>query len=317
MSKTATHKRSSHQILCCKWISNKTFHTHIVGYSATYHSDEIKIMITFHCQYSLVWDKTQSLWPVVLQDLKGSHASVPASGPDVYRMDSDSKGYVCILNYSSFKDRPDLDLEGSHPDVLNLANVFGEMGYTGHAHLSLTADQTQQVLTRVRDAEVLDQARCAIFIISSHGIGEEAFLTSDMKLLTTEWIHDLFKDSECPRLKNKPKIFIFDFCCGYYKEQTPRHGRTGKCTRVEEPLRDMMCLYSSSGGFTSYSFSRDGTPFTTALCRTLAQHAHDKEFSDLYREFLKEYTKTSPATIPQLRNIGFNKRFYFSTRKYQ
>ncbi|XP_071545994.1 uncharacterized protein [Panulirus ornatus] len=244
-------------------------------------------------------------------------ALTPALGPDAYRMDTDPKGYVCILGYSSFEDRPDLQLEGSHPDVQNLANVFGNMGYTGHAHFSLTADQTKQVLTRVRDMEELERAGCAIFIISSHGTGEGKFLTSDMKLLTTEFLCDLFKDSECPRLKNKPKLFIFDFCCGYYKNQSPRQGSTGKGTRVEEPLKDMMCLYSSSGGFTSYTFTKDGTPFTMALCRTLEQHAHDKEFDDLYREFLKEYSKTSPATIPHLRNIGFTKRFYFSpvTRK--
>ncbi|XP_071531556.1 caspase Dronc-like [Panulirus ornatus] len=241
-------------------------------------------------------------------------AFVQTSGPDVYKMDTDPKGYVCILGYSSFKDRPDLDLNGSHSDVQNLANVFGKMGYTGHTYTSLTADQTKQVLTRVRDMEVLDQAGCAIFIISSHGVGDEKFLTSDMELLTTEWVCQLFKDSECPQLKKKPKLFIFDFCCGYYKDQTPREASPTKCTRVEEPLQDMMCLYSSSGGFTSYTVNKDGTPFTTALCRTLAHHAHNKELGDLYREFLKEYTKTSPPTTPQLRNYGFTKKFYFNPK---
>ncbi|XP_069174018.1 caspase Dronc isoform X2 [Procambarus clarkii] len=235
-----------------------------------------------------------------------------ASGPDVYKMDTDPRGYVCILSYSSFKDRPDLDLEGSHSDVNNLSNVFGKMGYTGHSHSSLTAHQTKQVLTSVRDMEVLDHVGCAVFVISSHGVGNEKFLTNDMKLLTTEWVCGLFKDSECPRLKHKPKLFIFDFCCGYYKDQTPRPCNTAKYTRVEEPLRDMMCLYSNDGSFTSYTFTDDGTPFITALCRTLAQHAQGKELGEMYREFLKECTRTSLAGAPQLRNFSFVKQFYFN-----
>lgn len=240
-------------------------------------------------------------------------ASVQMSGPDVYKMDTDPLGYVCILNYSSFQDRPDLELQGSQPDAHNLANVFGKMGYTGHSYSSLTAERTRHVLKSVRDMDVLDQVSCAIFIISSHGSGPEAFLTSDMKHLTTEWLCHLFKDSECPRLKDKPKLFIFDLCYGYYEAQTTSQQiNRARLARVTEVPRDMMCLYSSGGDFTSYSFTKDGTPFTRALCRTLAQHAHDKELGDLYRELLKEYNKSAPTAPPQLHNIGFTKKFYFN-----
>ncbi|XP_042206432.1 caspase Dronc-like [Homarus americanus] len=244
--------------------------------------------------------------------LRVKPSSVQATGPDVYKMNTDPRGYVCILSYCSFKDRPDLDLEGSRSDVNNLASVFGKMGYTGHAHFSLTAAQTKQVLTKVRDMEVLDHVGCAVFIISSHGIGNEKFLTNDMKRLATEWVCDLFKDSECPRLKNKPKLFIFDFCRSHYKEQLYRQASAVKCTRVKEPLQDIMCIYSNSGGFMSHTFNKNGTPFTRALCRTLVQHAHNKELGELYREFLVEYTKMVPATEPQLRNLGFTKKFYFN-----
>lgn len=239
-------------------------------------------------------------------------ASLQTSAPDVYKMDTDPRGYVCILNYSSFKDRTDLHIAGSETDVRNLADVFEQMGYAGHNYSSLTADQTRQVLTSVRDMEVLDHVGCAVFIISSHGHGKEEFLTSDLKHLTTQWVKDLFKDSECPKLKNKPKLFIFDFSNGYYKNQISIENSRTKCKRVSEPLRDMMCLYSSGGDFTAHSFSGDGTAFTRTLCQTLVQHAHNKEFGDLFREFLVAYQKTSPSFAPQLCNIGFTKKFYFN-----
>ncbi|XP_069961165.1 uncharacterized protein [Cherax quadricarinatus] len=253
-----------------------------------------------------------NLLPIGPLRLNVRPGSVQTSGPDVYRMDTDPRGYVCILSYSSFQERPDLVLEGSNSDVKNLSNVFGKMGYTGHSHCSLTAQETKQVLTSVREMQLLDRVGCAVFIISSHGIGNEKFLTSDMRVLSTQWVCELFKDSECPGLKNKPKLFIFDFCCGYYKEENVRRNKRVKYTRVEEPLQDTVCLYSSSGSFTSYSFTKEGTAFNTALCRTLAQHSHHHELADLYRQLLKECTNNSYTGSPQLHNFGFTKKFFFN-----
>ncbi len=142
-----------------------------------------------------------------------------------------------------------------------------------------------------------------------------------MELLDTQWVLDLFKDSHCPSLKNKPKLFIWDLCRGYYREeqvprqglnQGPRHCRRSSHARVDEPLRDALVLSSSSGGFTSYSFTRDGTPFVKALCRTLESYANEKEFAALYKVFLGEYAKVAPDAVPMLTNFGFSKQFYLS-----
>ncbi|KAK8402703.1 hypothetical protein O3P69_000803 [Scylla paramamosain] len=239
-----------------------------------------------------------------------------ARGPDVYRMDAAPRGYVCILSYGSFHVRPDLHLEGSQTDAYNLANTFSEMGYRGHAHFSLTAGQTRQQLAKVRDMELLERAGCAVFIISSYGEPRRHFLTSDMQTIDIQWVLDFFKDSQCPYLKNKPKLFIWDLCRGHQEQECGRGKTHGElCGRVDEPLRDVMCLDSSSGGFTWRAFSEEGTPFIGALCSVLARHAATKELSELYREFLKEYATAAPDAVPQLTNYGFNKKFYFNPTK--
>ena len=246
--------------------------------------------------------------------LQVAASEVVARGTDVYQTNDSSPGYVCILNYGTFKDRPDLQLEGSETDGHNLASVFNKMGYSGHAHFSLTADQTRQELTRLRDLKEVQQAGCLVVVISSHGTPQQQFLTSDMEHLHTQWVLDLFKDSQCPHLKGKPKLFIWDLCHGYYREERVQGGTTTDRGRVDEPLRNVLCLYSSSGSFTTYSLGRDGTPFTKTLCRTLARHAHHKEFDELYKAFLTEYSKAAPGVVPRLTNIGFSKKFYFNPR---
>lgn len=240
-----------------------------------------------------------------------SPVTVP-QGPGVYnQVDVTSPGYVCLLNYDSFKGRLDLELEGAEADTNNLASAFSRMGYTGHAHHSLTADQTRQELAKLRDMKEVQQAGCLVVVVSSHGTPNQQFLTSDMELLNIQWVLDHFKDSQCPSLKGKPKLVIWNLCQGYYRDEQSRSSNNlNDYVRVDEPLRDVLCLYSSSGNFTSYSFTRDGTPFVKALCRTLARHANNKEFADMYLEFLGEYSRVAPDVVPTLTNIGFNKQFY-------
>ncbi|KAK7013366.1 hypothetical protein SK128_025170, partial [Halocaridina rubra] len=232
------------------------------------------------------------------------------SDTDIYSMTATTRGYACILSYESFENRPDLVLEASQTDALNYANLFTQMGFTCDVHTSLTNEETVNALERVRDMKALNDVGCAVFVISSHGSTGDSFLTSDMKHIYTERILNLFKDTECPQLRNKPKLFIFDFCRGYYVENGSYFHLTSPI-RIQESLQDMICLYSSSNGFSSYSFSKDGSAFGKALCHTFARHSQDMELHDLYRELITEYRKASPA-VPQLRNIGFYKKFYFN-----
>ncbi|XP_064115081.1 caspase-2-like [Macrobrachium nipponense] len=138
---------------------------------------------------------------------------------DVYPMNPDSRGYVCILSFGSFERRPDLKLEASEDDASNLANVFNQMGYSGEVHHSLTSNETKETLTRIREMKELWDAVSATFIISSHATSDnDAFFASDMQQLSTEWLLGFFSDAKCPQLKNKPKLFIFDLCRGYYTD---------------------------------------------------------------------------------------------------
>ncbi|XP_050738131.1 caspase Dronc-like isoform X2 [Eriocheir sinensis] len=254
--------------------------------------------------------------PMGTLDLPVDVSPTEISGKNVYKMDAAPRGYVCLLGYGSFKGRPDLNLEGSETDAHNLANIFSKMGYSGRAHFSLTAKQTRQQLADLRDNKMLEQAGCAVFVISSHGASRRHFLTSDMQTIDTQWVLDFFKDSQCPSLKNKPKIFIWNLCRGHLQEESGRGGSQGEVSsRVDEPLRDVMCLEAASGSFSWHSFSEDATPFIGALCRTLARHAATKELTQLYRDFLQEYTDVAPDAVPQLTNHGFSKRFYFNPTK--
>ncbi|KAK7070329.1 hypothetical protein SK128_025806 [Halocaridina rubra] len=245
-------------------------------------------------------------------DMGVSLVKEPNVGDEIYKLDSMPRGFLCILNYNTFKERPDLNLEGSAMDISNIVNVFSKMGYAGEVYSSLTADETNDVLMDLLDKNILKDVGCLIIIINSHSVGDDHFLTSDLKVMNMNETCDRFTNSECPSMINKPKIFIYNTCGGLYKEH--KRSRRGKSsnTRVREYPCDTLSLFSSSRGLASYNYSDNGTPFIFALCSTLAKHAHRMEINELFREFLKEYNMSSPVTMPELRNVGFRKSFYFN-----
>ncbi|XP_042885069.1 uncharacterized protein LOC122261470 [Penaeus japonicus] len=238
-----------------------------------------------------------------------THATTVQGGADVYKIDREARGFVGIFNFSSFKKRSDLNLQQLDYDARIMANVFDDMGYRCETHSSLTAQQTKEAFKSIRDGEVLKDVGCAVFAISGYGANGKV-LTSDMKCVDIDYILNFFKDSECPQLKNKPKLFIFNLYNMNQVDMTLA-SETPKKMRLSEPLSNMACVYSNSIGFNCIPNGR-GTSFNWALCRTLADHAGDKELGDLYREFLKEYNKSSPSFSPELRYFGFTKKFFFN-----
>ncbi|ROT75111.1 caspase [Penaeus vannamei] len=233
-------------------------------------------------------------------------ATVIQGGADVYKMDKEARGFVRILNFSCFKDRSDLNLQQLDYDACIMSDVFDKMGYMCKTHSSLTVQQTKEVLKNIRDGDELTDVGCAIFVISGYGVNGRKILTTDMKFVDTDYILNLFKDSECPQLKNKPKLFIFNL----FKSEaiTSSRSESPKVVRLADLSKDMACIYSNSIGLDCVPNGK-GTSFSWSLCRALADHSAEQELGDLYREFLKEYSKSSPSSSPELRLFGFTKSF--------
>lgn len=236
------------------------------------------------------------------------------------KMKSNPRGYVCHLNFKSFSGRPDLERRTSGPEVSCLSKCFEAMGHSGDVHNSLTAEEVRKTLTNFRNMEILNRFGCAIIVISSHSVNKEAFLTADMKLVRIDWVLNLFKDSDCPQLKNKPKLFIFNLHSGYYMQtvnvvqhQQRQQQQHQKLIRVEEPLRDIMCLFSESYDL-NYSDTQHHS-FINSLCRILSESNASKDIVDLYRELLQECTKGNYGHLPELQNFGFTEKFYLNPKR--
>lgn len=229
---------------------------------------------------------------------------------NMYDTTSDPRGLVLILNYQQFKERPDLLRKGSQYDVINLQNLFCQMGYETQIHWDLTEDQTLNTVYTFRNQERLQYIGCAIIVVMSHGIARQTFHTSDMQCITVDKILSMFLNSECMYLKGKPKIFLFNFCRGTDIPQTVQ------TDAVRETPRDILCIYSAPEGFLSYRYEETGTPFIISLCQVLSENAHNMSLDDLLRKFKQVYSSAEHGSTPDIQDLNFAKVFYFNPRTW-
>lgn len=253
-------------------------------------------------------DMSLNILPPVNQDglltlnVRPVQTPVPP-GPDVYDTTTSPRGLVLILNYNKFHNQPHMTREGSHADIANLKNLCSQMGYEELVHCDLTKRQTIVALTRFRNQERLKGVGCVLVAIMSHGIGTHTFYSSDMESISVNEVQNLFLDQQCPNLRNKPKIFLFNFCRGM---NIPAPMETDA---VREPPRNMICLYSTTESFLSYRDKVRGCPFIIAICEVLANHAHEMDLDNLIRVFQGKYLANA---TPEIQNLGFYKRFFFN-----
>ncbi|XP_066976515.1 caspase-10-like isoform X2 [Macrobrachium rosenbergii] len=229
---------------------------------------------------------------------------------DTYKITSTPRGLVLILNYQRFQNRRELLREGSQFDVINLMNIFSQMGYEPQVYWDLTEDQTISTLDSFRNQRRLKDVDCAIVFVMSHGVARQTFHTSDMQCVTVDKVQSMFLDSECPFLVGKPKLFFYNFCRGIDEPQL-----TPQSDAVRETPRDMMNVFSTPEGFRSYRYAEAGTPFVMALCRVLSENACDDDLDDLLRKFKKAYSTSNHGTTPDIQDLNFAKKFYFNPRQ--
>ncbi|XP_037788257.1 caspase-13-like isoform X3 [Penaeus monodon] len=223
---------------------------------------------------------------------------------NVYTRTCDRRGRVCIFNFKQFPSRQDLLRKGSECDFINLEKLFTGLEYDVQGYWNLGKDQTLETLTQFAKHEQFIFADCAIIIIMSHGEKGSIFKTSDMQDISVSTVCNIFLDKNCPHLKGKPKIFLFNFCRGI-----DRHESSSLSTdAIAEPPRDMLCVYSTTESFVSYRDIERGCPFVTTLCDVIAKYSSTLDLEALLRKFNELYM---PDVTPEIQNFRFQKKFYF------
>ncbi|XP_042242036.1 caspase-2-like [Homarus americanus] len=241
--------------------------------------------------------------------VKSCASPIPPS-EKVYRNLSTPRGLVCIFNYHFSGQNTRL---GARTDSHNLKTLFTRMGYRVYLYEDLTKQGTLDQLKNIQQDKDLAIYDSFILIVLSHGVKDLMFCTNGIELTEKLSLDDVryhFVDGSCPNLRNKPKIFLANFCRGETQEESRSLQTDSITSQITNAPQDMKTIYASINNFRALRDPGRGTVFVQALCDVLANHAHDSELSDLYLELCKNM-QSKAGTTPEEQNYRF-KQFYFN-----
>nr|XP_027232060.1 caspase-1-like isoform X2 [Penaeus vannamei] len=257
---------------------------------------------------------------------------------DLYKNLSKPRGLVFLANYKDFRDGAHPCRRGSEIDVKNLSLLFTQMGYKiPKQHINMTKYETIKAIREFRSNEELNSVDSCIVIIMSHGRDEKSFFTSDNLYLSVNEVVERFSNRECPALKGKPKIFIFQYCRGAAPDvgvaagpqlvsNVRQQNLEMDASFVSEAIvekdptyTDMYIAFSTVEGFVSFRHPERGSWLMEAICQVFMKHAHKMELESLMkmvsRRVRQNYSDDGSKQVCEFVQRAFDRHFYFNPQR--
>eukprot|EP00092_Neocalanus_flemingeri_P031122 GFUD01033805.1.p1 GENE.GFUD01033805.1~~GFUD01033805.1.p1 ORF type:complete len:348 (-),score=91.76 GFUD01033805.1:65-1066(-) len=229
----------------------------------------------------------------------------------IYNISSNVRGLALILNNEEFPSKEDYKTRtGSQVDVVNLGDLFQQLGFSVVTQQNLTRNNTLKYLIDFASHPAHASADMMVFCMSTHGGEKGKLMSSDCLEIDIEAdILRMFTNENCPDLREKPKFFIFQACQGQDSdygvpirgmEQIICHtdassmGMTGappSCPLRDPTWEDMLIAYATLPGFVSYRDHVRGTWFIESLCKVLMERSCDTNLRDMLDEVARKLKK--------------------------
>ena len=234
-----------------------------------------------------------------------------------------------IINNQDFVNEVQPTKIGSYVDVNNLDLLFSDdLRFTVTLRNNLSYPQMKEEILRFAGKEDHAEGDMTAVVVMSHG-RDGAICTSEGRELETEWILKQFNNEGCPRLRGKPKLFIFQSCRGHADDPgvsaTLTDGQEAPGAigaRIETGERrdvsweDMIIAYSTLPGYVANRNTLHGTWFVQCLCKVFRENAKTseiREMLDLVAAHLSEYQSergTKQSFEYAVRNL-YKKLYFF------
>ena len=202
-------------------------------------------------------------------------------------------------------DNKDLYRSGAARDSENLKTVFEQMNY----HVEECTDFTKlDTLKKFNDITKRNDIDSLVLFFLSHGKGVNDFQTKDGSSLNVTDIMYHFSNTNCPGLRGKPKILLFNFNRVDFKQSNLEYDSVPK--RDLELPKDMTIVHASLPNFMAYRSTITGTLFVSSLCKVLCDFAQTKDLNDIVVE-TSQLMQSENGSTASYTSIDMMKKFYF------
>ncbi|XP_020384905.1 caspase-8-like [Rhincodon typus] len=133
-----------------------------------------------------------------------------------YKMESNPRGFCVIINNIIFKTMP--ERKGTLVDAERLDGVFRWLGFEVVLFKNLSAAEMRDTMNRYRETDH-SLRDCFVCCILTHG-KQGVMCGTDGQMVAIREITSLFSGSQCPTLREKPKLFFIQACQGTKKQDS-------------------------------------------------------------------------------------------------
>ncbi|CAG2168186.1 unnamed protein product [Oppiella nova] len=253
-------------------------------------------------------------WPYTFDnDLQVNKATILRSGGSRYfSMDSNPRGRAIVF----------VTVDGLDVEIMRWKSIFEQLGFQYEVYREAPFSQIRDVLLGVSCQRFDADALFIMFIGGLYngklrGSGDR----SDNEMSVTE-IVDMFCESNCVSLRNKPKMFVFNTC-----RMSTDVGKGGQHIESDIQMENLRknvnqrtyVIYALSKSVNSWLNHAEGiTLFGQAFSYTIAQYACNMHLTDLVNLTRKRLAYEQGDSDPQivmdsvdiLRQIYFNPGLY-------
>ena len=199
--------------------------------------------------------------------------SFPLETPGLlcYKMNCRPRGMCVIINNLNFHNKTQ-NRKGAQFDENGLKDLFKELCFTVSVLNDLTRDQMPKVAVDFA-AKDHTQFDAFVFVVMSHGGERDIIYGVDGRKTSVEDLMSEFKASNCPTLRNKPKLFFIQTCRGTRDESSSAStGNSDSCMDAFSPdstlprsvcpqEADFLLAFSTAPGYVAWRNQQSGSWF--------------------------------------------------------
>lgn len=147
----------------------------------------------------------------------------------VYEMSQIPRGYAILIN-NLFENEGDKERLGASIDVKKLEAIFRRLNFTVEVGNNLSRNKLFEFLRKIAADPKLNSHNALIMVLMSHG-KSQLFQCSDNNHVEFNEIVNIFSDTNCAYLIDKPKIIIFNCCrVPYFESKFKNFSKPHKST---------------------------------------------------------------------------------------
>ena len=194
-------------------------------------------------------------------------------------MNSRPRGLCVLINNLNFHNKAE-NRNGSQFDERGLKGLFSELLFTVSVLNDLNHDKMRKAAVdfALKDHTQFD---AFVFVVMSHGGERDVIYGVDGRTIRVEDLMSEFKATNCPTLRNKPKLFFIQTCRGSSKDETfsATSGNFESCMDTFSPdstlprsvcpqEADFLLAFATAPGYVSWRNQQSGSFFVQVSLNT-------------------------------------------------